>query len=225
MVSDIMGKIMDLPEESKEHLTHLIQHGEIPEKYMEDKFVSILFSNKIIVKREEGKSEGPLMDFVRLATLAVEEVVDFIPLFADSILGTTSNLEHKTAEVKEPEKISMVGAKVNLPGGVFDLRKFLVVRRGSDATVEEEDDVKYPSNKIAEMLSVILNARVKPQGLIFMPYYLCSYVDENTHSLIRREILFIPKFIPPEETKRAREVKKPVKKTQTHVGIPYKILK
>lgn len=227
--TDVLRNIEDLPPDAKQHLIDLLNHGELPYKHLDDKYLSILESKKIINVIDATKT--PIGGFVarvsNLVLMGAQEIANIISLVIHELLTTTpaetKKREGESPESKEDEEDKTVRAEVSMPhthGGVYDLKKFILVEKDTE-TRFEEDLVKYSSGPLADLLGTILQASVKPQGVLFMPYYVCTFVDEETGTLTRRERLITPKFL--EEEQKAKKRKE--RQSKKEVGTPYKIIR
>lgn len=226
--SQILRTIFNLPEESKEHLIDLLVHGDLPYRHLEDKHLAILEATKVVEVGEPEDSSlvaGPLKSVANFLSYVGQEVSDFIPLFFHSLFGTgdvgTPERDLGKEKTEEDEERKVVRANIPMPhyqSGIYDLRGYLDIEKGLE-TKFEDDDVKYSSVDITSLLKSIFNSAVEPKGIVFIPYFICSYAGKDIRSISRRETLIAPKFLGD-----TRAVKKRVGKKKES-GTPYKLIR
>lgn len=233
--SPILKDILDLPEEARNHLTDLLEHGELPFKYLDDKFVAILEA-KNVIKTYERRGFFPQHDMIRdtvnILVFVVQEVFDLVTLFVHDIMGTSAGDIKRTLPHVEGagDEDKAVIASINMPhliGGIYDLKKFLVIKMVSGLKLKV-DKIKYGSKRIASLLKSIFEAvSVSPRGVLFIPYFICTYRTMDVKGLRRREVLITPKFIV-EEAREKDKARTPVVRDQETLKfneLPYKIIK
>jgi len=234
MSTDVLRRILNLPEDAYKHLIDLIDHGELPGEDLEGKELSILKSNKLVGKYETEKMAGPLaavQNWAHVVLYVVQELFDLVTIVIHDITGTApEDISRELHQVEASDAKPMITARIPMPhlkGGLYDLGKFFELKRGAEVKFDE-DRVRYPSKKIAGILGKILYAVVEPRGLVFMPYYAATFEDPERHT-IRREYLPVPqpKIEEPEKKKKKRKIIKAPKRKQDvgFEGIPYKIVK
>ncbi len=207
MRSDIIRKINDLPEYSKEHLLHLLEHGDLPVEDLEGKELSIL-KNKKVINIYEGRKggAGTLMEY---AEMFLEGLIETINMLIDEIvsgIGSMGEGGRERPEEKPPKKVT---AEVNMPhlyGGKYDIWKYLEVEKGIKSYAEV-DPIVYSSTEVGKLLKSIFNGTVKKEGLIFLPYYRAKYVDQRSNRT-KYEILVAPNFKGEEAPEKKRDVRK-----------------
>lgn len=212
--SEIIRKINDLPEESREHLLDLLEHGDLPVEDLEGKDLSILKNNKVITVYEGKKYTSTTDQIIDGMMGAVNVIVDELTVGITSMgegAGGSSGVEEKKLSKK-------VTAEVNMPhkqGGIYDIWKYLETEKGIDFEAEI-DPLIHSSKSVAKLVSAVLDAEVTPQGLIFMPYYRSKYVDDN-RQVTKYEVLVSPKFkgeLETGEKKRAQPRRLSTEKTK-----------
>ncbi|MBD3387751.1 MAG: hypothetical protein GF416_01770 [Candidatus Altiarchaeales archaeon] len=215
MKSDIIRKIHDLPEYSKQHLLDLLDHGDLPIEDLEGKELSIL-KNKKVIEIYEGKRTGP-SEFVDYLEMALNSILETINIIINEVLiGLASMGEgSESPGVKEEKPQKKVSAQINMPhfhGGIYDIWKHLRTEDGVRMDAEM-DPLIYSSKTVALMLKSIFNATVKPQGLIFMPYHRAKYVEPKSKKVTKYEILMAPRFKEPSKEEPGEPKKREVRVT------------
>lgn len=235
--SSILKDILELPGEARDHLIHLLEHGELPYKHLDNKFVAILESKGVIRTYDRGQlfsNYGFLKDAVNIVVFVIQEVFDLVQLFIHDIMGTEAGVidrrlgESGGGDSKEDKSVQ---ASVNMPhlyGGIYDLKKFLVVKMVSGLKLKT-DRIRYHSSEIASLLKSIFSAvSVSRRGVLFMPYFICTYRGTDVKGLRRREALIAPKFISQEEKDaRKRRSGEDMRKADSlkFDALPYKIIR
>ncbi|MFH1403499.1 MAG: restriction endonuclease [Candidatus Altiarchaeota archaeon] len=221
--SDIIYKIMTLPEEPKDHLMDLLEHGDLPLSDIEGKDLSILKNKKIINVYEGKKGASSMTD---QAQQALEGMLETVNLIASEISSGISSMgeESPSKPAVEKPKPKKVEAQVNMPhtdGGIYDIWKYLLTEEGV-SPMSEMDTIEYSSGQVSSLLGKIMKGGVSREGIIFMPYHRAKYVDSKTGNLTKYEILLSPKFKGAEAgvKKRPSEKKeiKTVRKSQIRTG-------
>ncbi|MFH1835497.1 MAG: restriction endonuclease [Methanobacteriota archaeon] len=234
--SPVLREIIELPEDAKSELVGLLEHGEIPYKHLDGKVATILESKEVIKKSERGGffiHYSTLKNIMAIAVYAIEEVVDLIPMFAHSILGTEpgdiNRSLHQSEDVDE-DKESVASATINMPhlfGGIYDLKKFLVIKMISGLKFKV-DKIKYHSSAIASLLESIFSAvSVSSRGVLFLPYFVGTFRSTDVRGIRRREALIAPKFII-DEVKERKERRMPQERGPEGLKfdhLPYKIIR
>ncbi|MBU0762997.1 MAG: hypothetical protein KKD39_08225, partial [Candidatus Altiarchaeota archaeon] len=213
MRSDIIKKIYELPEESKEHLMHMLQHGDLSIEDIDGKELSILKNKKVIAIYEGKNYKGG--DLKMYADMLLDEAQLWIYQIVKEITsGLTDYTESSKDSSEKPKKKVM--AQVNMPhlfDGKYDIWKFLETKKGVDAEFEV-DPLKYTSKELSILLVAIFKAELKTEGIIFMPYYRAKYTDVNSSYVTKYEVLYCPKFKGVKDTSEPKPSgKKPPKKT------------
>ncbi|MFH1788504.1 MAG: restriction endonuclease [Candidatus Altiarchaeota archaeon] len=232
--SPILKDILDLPEEAREQLTDLLEHGELPFKHLDDKFLAILEA-KGVIKKYERKGFFPhnntIRDTVNILVFVVQEVFDLVTLFVHDVMGTSAgDIKRNLPHLEAPDEDTAVVASINMPhlyGGIYDLKKFLVIKMVSGLKLKV-DKIKYSSGSISSLLKSIFTAvSVSPRGVLFMPYFICTYRSMDVRGLRRREVLITPKFIAVEMREKDRQRKSVVGEQDAlkFDSVPYKIIK
>jgi len=232
--SSVLKEIMDLPEEAQEHLTTLLEHGELPYKHLEDKYIAILESKKVIKTYEQGRlflQNATVRSAVNIVVFVTQEFFDLVRLFINDVMGTIGgDIDRKLADTEGAEAEKAVMASINMPhlvGGIYDLKKFLVIKMVSGLKFKV-DKIRYHSSDIASLLKSIFSAvTVSPRGVLFLPYFVCTYRSLDVKGLRRREVLIAPKFISSEEREKAAVRKKelPTPEALKFDRLPYKIIR
>lgn len=232
--SAILKDILDLPEEARNHLTDLLEHGELPFKHLDDKFVAILEAKDVIKTYERRgffPQHGTIRDTVNILVFVVQEVFDLVTLFVHDVMGTSAgDIKRSLPHLEAADEDKAVIASINMPhlrGGIYDLKKFLVIKMVSGLKLKV-DKIKYGSRNIASLLKSIFEAvSVSPRGVLFMPYFICTYRTMDVKGLRRREVLITPKFIV-EDAREKDKARTPVVREQASLkfdALPYKIIK
>lgn len=200
--SDIVNKINNLPGDSKEHLLHLLDHGDLPVEDLEGKDLSILKNTKVINIYEGKKRGGALTDVI------LAEFTDTVSIITKEVITAITAMGETAEEpvVKKPER--NVTAEVNMPhvyGGLYDIWKYLDVERGvnQEATM---DPIIHSSREVGKLMESVMGGSVKNEGILFMPYYRAKYVDEKKR-VKKYEILFSPQFKKEMITHEKKELK------------------
>lgn len=232
--TDNLRDIFDLPDEAFDQLTDLLDHGALPYKQLEGKYLTILESKDVITlnARSAGLIQRVTSDLTNVLILVIQEVLELVVMFAYSISGTEGGgSERHLPDTGVSGKESVVMASVNLPhlsGGVYDLKKFLVVRMVSGLKFRI-DSLNYSSREVAGLLKSIFSAiSVSSRGIIFMPYFVCTYRSQDVNALRRREVLITPKFISEEVGDRERAKKRLDRRVSSGMkfdSVPYKIIR
>jgi predicted transcriptional regulator len=230
--SPILKDILELPEEARDHLTHLLEHGELPYKHLEDEYIAILESKGVIKTYDRGRlfpHHATVRSAINIAVFVAQELFDLVRLFIHDVMGTVGGEITRTlAEPEVPPEDRAVVASINMPhlqGGIYDLKKFLVIKMvsGLKFTV---DKIKYTSSDIATLLKSIFSAvSVSPRGVLFMPYFVCTYRSLDVKGLRRREVLIAPKFISAEQKEAARKPAPERIEALKFDRLPYKIIR
>jgi len=195
--TDILKKIFELPEASREYLIHLLDHGDLPVEDLEGKNLSIL-KNKKVIEIYEGKRYGTdLMDYIKLINDELSEwlkviVYELTNAFTDTNYSVSGG-GGKDAEAAQAKK--KVRADVPMPhsgGGVYDIWKHLDTASGLVAE-GEIDTLRYSSKDVSKILSSIMKGKARSEGIIFMPYYRAKFVDSRGE-VVKYEVLIAPKF-------------------------------
>jgi len=196
--SSILKEIMSLPPEAKSNLLDLLDHGELPEKYIAEKHLAIL-DKKELIKIYEGRKRR-FTGVLNTIWILFDETRELIIMFLNDIVGGITILEGGgEGAVGAGEALSEknIQAEVIMPhetGGKYDLRHFLVVDDVINAEIDR-DKIKYTSTDISTILKSIFGGSVSHKGVIYMPYYKCRYIDTDTNQISRYEILISPEFI------------------------------
>ncbi|MFH0862853.1 MAG: restriction endonuclease [Candidatus Altiarchaeota archaeon] len=192
--SDIIKKIFGLPEESKQYLLNLLDYGDLPIEDLQGMDLSILKNRKVIDTYEGNRMKKG--DFTEYVQMFLEGLVETINMIVDEILYGLSSwgegTEKKTEEVKPKKKVMAV---VNMPhvfGGIYDIWKYLETTRGlrTDASI---DALNYSSNDVSKILKSVMKGKVRPEGVLFMPYFRAKYLDKEG-KVSKYEMLVTPKF-------------------------------
>lgn len=194
--SDIIRKIVALPDDSKTFLMYLLQHGDLLAEDFESVDLTIL-KNKKVIQTYEGDKEKPASDFTEMAEKLLEGTLETIMMVVEDIIsGITTMGEGPSTKTEEEKPKKKVEAYILMPsiyGGVYDIWKYLETEKSLKID-SEVDPVVYSSNSQIPLLSAILKANVRPEGIIFLPYYRSKYMDPKSQKVTKYEILYVPKF-------------------------------
>jgi hypothetical protein len=231
--SEIISKIMNLPEYPKSHLMDLLEHGDLPLEDLEGKDLSILKNKKIINIYEGRKGASGMTAY---AEQFLEGMLETLNMLIDEITtGISAMGEESGRTVEEKPLPKKVEAQINMPhheGGLYDIWKHLESREGL-RTESDVDIIAFSSKDVGELLGKIMKGDVSREGIIFMPYYRAKYVDANTKKFSRYEILVTPKFKglekPSKEVsvieKEVRKIKKKTVVSRRGVAGEFKLIK
>ena len=150
-----------------------------------------------VYDKHKGFRKSPtLRDTWAILSYVVQEVSDFLPILIHSVLGEDWGGGDRELGHFEGESEKSVMAAVNLPhltGGIYNLKRFLVLDSVWSSASFIEDPVKVPSKVIGNLLAKVFSAKVEPEGVVFMPYFNARFVRPD--GKFRREVLFSPKFL------------------------------
>jgi hypothetical protein len=196
MRSDIIKRINGLPDESKEHLLHLLDFGDLPIEDLQGKELSIL-KNKKVIEIYEGDKGSTAESLRELAEVFLEGMIETVIMVVDEIVSGISSMgEEREKPKKDEEKPKKkVTAVVNMPhliGGIYDIWKYLEAVRGMKEEAET-DPIVYSSNEVSRILKSVMKGKVRSEGIIFMPYYKGKYVELKTGN-VKYEVLVAPRF-------------------------------
>lgn len=185
--TNILRRISELPERPREHLIHLLEHGDMPLEDLEGKEFTILKNKKLAQTYTSDDLPKSMSDRI---TDILTEITDTILIIVTEIVG---------GEASEPgggeqAKKYIASAALDLPhdaGGEYDIMDYLQVQRGRIPDVET-DPIMHSSREVASLLKSIFGARIEPKGIIFMPYKRCRYEKTKDHSFSKYEVLVAP---------------------------------
>jgi hypothetical protein len=191
--SDIIKKIYTLPEESKSHLLNLLDFGDLPIEDLAGKELSILKNKGVIDIYEGRKFKSDLVGYAMMLQMGITETVNMV--INEIVSGITTFGEgSEKPKVEEPpkKKVKAVVAMPHLNGGIYDIWKYMEVTKGlrQDAEI---DALNYTSSDISKILKSVMKAKVKSEGIIFMPYFRTKYADSQG-KVTKYEVLISPKF-------------------------------
>jgi hypothetical protein len=203
---------------------------------LDDKFAAILESAGII--KVYGKTymlmhNPTLRNMINVIVYVTQELLDFVVLFIHSITGTEpGDIDRSLSHAEATPAESYAKASIDMPhlrGGIYDLKKFLVIKMVSGLKFKV-DQIKYHSSDVSEFLESIFSAAsVSPRGVLFMPYFVCTYRSLDVKGLRRREFLIAPKFIEEEDKeKEGKKAKKTVYGKPEGLKfdrVPYRVIK
>ncbi|MFH1054945.1 MAG: restriction endonuclease [Candidatus Altiarchaeota archaeon] len=202
MRSDIIRRITNLPDKTRENLIQLLEHGDLPAENIDGKDLSILKNTKVIEVYEGKRNKGDgLIYYAEMFLAGTLETVNI--LVNELTSGLTSMGEGGGVEKVEQPPKKNVTAEVSMPhihGGIYDIWKYLYVEKGVKYGAEI-DPLAYTSSEIAKLLKSIFNGKAESEGIIFMPYHRAKFIDLKG-TVTRYEILAAPKFKEPEEPKK-----------------------
>ncbi len=220
--SDILAKIIHLPEDAKSYLMTLLEHGDLPLEDLEGVELSVLQNKKIINIYEGKKGATSVTD---MATQALDGLLETINLAVDEIttgissMGEESESSSKITEEKSlPKKVE---AQINMPhteGGLYDIWKHLDVERGI-MHGSDIDSLIYSSKDIAALIGKVMDGKVEREGILFLPYYRARYVDSDTSRFTKYELLVTPKFKGTDKSRATRSDTEPKKDSVVKVPI------
>ncbi|MBN2014624.1 MAG: restriction endonuclease [Candidatus Altiarchaeota archaeon] len=183
--NNFFKKILDLPEESQEHLLDLIKYGKLRRKYIEGKPVNILEKENLVNVEERGRVPSTL-------DIIMDEITSTVKITTSEV----STLKHKTPE---EEKINVethgyVKEILNKPviDTSYDLKRF--IESSIETNTEfDPDPVHYNPEKVAYVLDNIYPGEdISFVEMAYLPYYRCKYVSE--YGAVRFKKLFTPRF-------------------------------
>jgi len=226
MRSDILKKIHTLPPESKEHLMHLLDYGDLPIEDLQGKELSIL-KNKKVIDVYEGKrmKKGDLSEYVQFALDGLIETINMIVTeITTGISGMGEDSDKKKEEEKPKKKVMAEVSMPHLYGGKYDIWKFLEAEKGISYGAEI-DSLTYTSTEVSSMLKSIMKGKVKSEGIIFMPYCRVKYADEKD-KVLRYENMMLPKFKGQDKRAKESEAKGPkIEVKRKAPSSPYRIIR
>ncbi len=178
-------KILDLPEESQEHLLDLIKYGKLRYKHIEGKSLDILEKEKLISVDKEGKGKGVL-------GIVMDELTSTVSITTSE----ATTLTHPTpkedeTKIKTEKYVKEILSKP-IMNAAYNIEHFIESMRGINPEFEP-DPLHYDPEKVAYVLDNIYPKEdIYFVEMAYLPYYRCKYVKENGSTRFKK--LFSPKF-------------------------------
>lgn len=183
--NNFFKKILDLPEESQEHLLDLIKYGKLRRKYIEGKPVNILEKEKLVNVEERGKIPSTL-------SMVMDELTSTASITTSEISTSTHKTpEEEKTEVETHGYVKEILSKPTIDTS-YDLKRFIESKKAPNSEFEP-DPVHYKPDKVAYVLDNIYPTEdIYFVEMAYMPYYRCKYVSE--YGAVRFKKLFTPRF-------------------------------
>ncbi len=194
--------IMELPEESREHLLDLIQYGGLSLKHVEGKHLEILERKGLVVSPKSKSDEKSIIQIMG------EELGDTLNVFAKNISNIPQPRESEIdyTGFGHHEAVSDAGGGGRVRPNIrvpdvdrsFDLEHFLNTSMDVDENFDA-DKPKYSAVELRNVLERLYDRKVEFKKMIYMPYYLCKYRTLYTTRYLRyispsfRKEIFPPK--------------------------------
>jgi membrane-associated phospholipid phosphatase len=197
----ILRVIMELPEDSREHLLDLIQYRGLSLKHVEGKHLEILERKGLVVSPASKSGEKGIVQIIG------EELSDTMNVFAKNVSNIPQPRESKIdyTRYEHPWTVSdargrqRVRANIRIPqvDRPFDLEHFL----NTSLEVDEKFDADKPRYGVVELRNVLerlYDKKVEFKKMVYMPYYLCKYTTiYNTRYLRYISPSFNKEIFPP----------------------------
>ncbi len=181
-------RVLDLPEESREHLLDLLRHGKLRREHMEGKHLDILEKEGLV---DLGKGTGEASIFKILS----DELSDTMSVVAHEAkdLASTTSSSPRTAESRYSAAGGQgyVSSTLKIPSidESYNLGHF--IESGENDERFDADAVTYSKDDVLEVLNGFYGETVCYEKMIYFPYYMCEY---RTLHKVRHEVLLTPKF-------------------------------
>jgi len=186
--ANTLRKIMELPEESREHLLDLVQYRGLSLKHVEGKHLEILERKGLVVSPTSRSGEKSIIQIIG------DELSDTMNVFAKNVSNIPqpreSEINYKKFEhpwtVSDAMGRQRVRANIRIPevDRPFDLEHFL----NTSTEVDGKFDADKPRYNVVELRNVLerlYDKKVEFKKIVYMPYYLCKYQTIYTTRYLR----------------------------------------
>ncbi len=179
--SDVLQRILDLPEKSRERLLDLIENGSLPRENIDDRHLDILEKKGLISR---GKTGGGSI---------TKEPANMIVLLVDELLEAILSKHTRTDTSLGESQIGNVSASVEIP--FFDSQHNLehfIETAGYGVAGFDIDETRYKMEDVDNVLEKITGREIEFDGIVYLPYYRCRYSTSKGRVTYRN--LVSPKY-------------------------------
>ncbi|MBN2013990.1 MAG: hypothetical protein JW778_02310 [Candidatus Altiarchaeota archaeon] len=166
--SDILIVLKDLPEEASDLLLDLIEFGSVRYEQLQNQ-----------------------LDEKNMVLLMQRGLIEAYSSKTDSVMGIA---EVASRGYGYPEENYYVRSKIHVPkieDKAYDLESLLKVDEVQHTTYPK-DPVEHSSGEVSELLGKLFLAEAVFDGIVYLPYYLCNYLQGEEKSRQERYEIYFP---------------------------------
>lgn len=163
MKTDIVKKILELPQEPKKQLLDLMEQGALPLDHMHGKSLDILLKKGLVEVYDQRRTGGFGNEVASLFSFIVAEVSEPLIRRGEYGPGVTTQVNQFVES----------GIKVPPFDHPYNLEYFIEASNASEGF--DPDAVKYTPEEVAEVLSKMTGGEAKFNYYVYFPYYVCKY--------------------------------------------------